>query len=274
MFKYIDPTPYVVRTMVYNCDIDHLINHKQLRKKLCLMDNDPIYSFTYKWANGKIIMKSKNTAQKPPKKLFNNQITVVVSLADGKHINCKVFKNGNIQMSGCRSEQDAKDATGIITKKLSEYSAYFRNDDDPRGKKIDYKIGDYSIRLINSNFRIKNVNNIDRFALVGKLIKAHDFLVVFDPNRYPGIKYPQFIDESVYSKSIIDICKWLKDIGADACIPVFHNNNIDGNALLDISYGKLLKMGVDNADLRKKIMQSINDKNMTHKITIIHRFLL
>ena len=50
-----------------------------------------------------IIKKQSPQKQKKKKKAFYNQVTIVVKTKDNKMTNIKLFSNGSIQMTGCRS---------------------------------------------------------------------------------------------------------------------------------------------------------------------------
>jgi TATA-box binding protein (TBP) (component of TFIID and TFIIIB) len=63
--------------------------------------------------------KFKST-NKNSKKNFYNQLTVIVKVYDEKFINVKLFKNGSIQMTGCKLLSDANIVVNKLINKLKE----------------------------------------------------------------------------------------------------------------------------------------------------------
>jgi hypothetical protein len=65
----------------------------------------------YKKSKGKDISKVN-------KALFYNQITLVVDIGKDKQINAKLFNNGSLHLTGCKSIQDGIRATKLVYEKL------------------------------------------------------------------------------------------------------------------------------------------------------------
>lgn len=129
--------------------------------------------------------KNKQGKIKPDKKqsknCFYNQITVVVRVTHGpaedlnlvSKINMKLFKNGSVQMSGCKSVEGINNALNKLIIKLKEVKAKIENNkiqeikfiDDP----INISVKNFKIDMINSNYQVKM--QIDRAKLYNLLIK-------------------------------------------------------------------------------------------------------
>lgn len=98
------------------------------------------------------------------KKVFYNQVSIEVKISSKeKPINIKLFRNGSIQMTGCRELSDCIAALNILCRKLTQ-SKGIVDFKEKKIKPIDYvsnkknmcidKITNVSIRMINSNFNI------------------------------------------------------------------------------------------------------------------------
>ena len=115
------------------------------------------------------------------KSAFNNQATIVVLTGDNKPINTKVFQNGKLQMTGCRSVEDANQ----ISKKLLKIFGELNTDIISNS---NLKITNTNIAMINSifftNFELK------RRELVNLIMENHSDEIIncnFEVNNYQGI---------------------------------------------------------------------------------------
>ena len=127
------------------------------------------------------------------KKYFYNQITVVIRINNNKEIidnedpidnnkvdintekkiNLKLFKNGSVQMSGCKSIEDINRVLNKLIYRLKETKAKFEDGviieklfiESPK----DITITNFKINMINSNYKINM--NLDRAKLFELLIK-------------------------------------------------------------------------------------------------------
>lgn len=125
--------------------------------------------------------KKKSTVKKTKQQKFYNQITLVMRINEGKtdnlndekKINLKLFKNGSIQMSGCKRIEEVNKVINKLIEKLKEKKMKIKDDevteitfiDDP--KKIN--INDFKIDMINSNYRVNL--QIDRSKFYNLLLK-------------------------------------------------------------------------------------------------------
>lgn len=214
--------------------------------------------------NKEIITKGLIKNKKKSKtSLFYNQITLNVHLADKKYINCKVFTNGKIQMTGCRSLLDAVEASNIIVDTIDKLNGY---------DKIQSVIIDqYKIKLINSIFNIGRNIEVNRKKLYRIIHNEYSYYVEYVPDEYPGvrIKFRHYIDNERYNWTINDVCKWLAELDCHACVPIFHKLKIDGTKLLTLGPKKLSSMGIKNEEIIDKIIDGIYSDKISKKITII-----
>jgi len=143
------------------------------------MDLSPDNIITIKYGSGEGSIRSlSNKKQKVKKRkkkrnTFYNQVTIEVKTEKLKPINVKLFRNGSIQMTGCKSIDDCissmiklckefKKVKGIINKKDMRTIKPVHFVSDVSKSSIE-DIKDICIRMINSNFNIGF--KIDRPAL-------------------------------------------------------------------------------------------------------------
>jgi len=114
------PSEVKIRTMTITCKTSNTLKYEYVCKTLDT--SKEIKSIEYA-KDGSIHVKGEKKPKKKKKdkygnikkpQLFFNQITIEVILDDDKIVNCKVFTNGMIQMTGCRNVTDAEDASNII----------------------------------------------------------------------------------------------------------------------------------------------------------------
>ena len=170
--KYLQLNPDDILTVKMNDD----------RKRTLLSNKEVI-----KEKKPKKIPKSKKNDIKPKKEknqnknCFYNQITVVVRINHGvvddinkvPKINMKLFKNGSVQMSGCKTIDGVNIALNKIINKLKEVKAKIDNNKIYEIKFIDDSnnigIKNFKIAMINSNYQVNM--QIDRAKLYNLLIK-------------------------------------------------------------------------------------------------------
>jgi TATA-box binding protein (TBP) (component of TFIID and TFIIIB) len=131
-------------------------------------------------------LASTDAAPNKVLKRFDNQATIVMRLyADRKYfLNMKVFKNGNIQITGIKEIQDGKLAIdNVIAILKSLYDRGFKNIVNDMGS---VKNEGYSVRLINSDFKINF--EIRREILHQILVDDYGNRCTYEPCIYPGVK--------------------------------------------------------------------------------------
>lgn len=125
--------------------------------------------------------KKKIPVKKTKQQKFYNQITIVMRIYEGdtenineeKKINLKLFKNGSIQMSGCKRIEEVNKVINKLIEKLKETKMKITNDEVTEIKFIDdpqkININDFKIDMINSNYRVNL--QIDRSKFYNLLLK-------------------------------------------------------------------------------------------------------
>ena len=185
------PNGINVSTMSASCKLNTIIDISNIENYLLLNKDDII---TVKMSNDKIrtleTIKLKTKRKKKidiiqkldtSKNHFYNQITVIIRISNGNYkdlsdepkINMKLFKNGSIQMSGCKTIKNINIALNKLVIRLSEVKAKIENNKIIEKKFIEnvegLTIKDFKINMINSNYQLKM--NIDRDKLYSLLNK-------------------------------------------------------------------------------------------------------
>jgi TATA-box binding protein (TBP) (component of TFIID and TFIIIB) len=143
-------------------------------------------SFTYYNAFSKKFIlqrKRENTSKR-----FDNQLTVMYKFNDVCIMNIKIFKNGNIQITGIKNIPDGDKMIDII---ISMIQLCF----DTKGSNIAIDINKlvnikYKVALINSDFKVDF--EIKRDKLFSILINYYENKCSFEPCIYPGVKIQYF----------------------------------------------------------------------------------
>ena len=170
-----------ISTMCASCKLNTKLNILSIENYLKINSNDIL---TKKISNDKIetllpIKKKKKRQNNlievtENKNYFYNQITIIIRIFEGPYvnldkeprINMKLFKNGSIQMSGCKSVNNINIALNKIINKLkdSQYTEF------PFLENIEtLNVSHFKMDMINSNYRINM--QIDRTKLYELLTK-------------------------------------------------------------------------------------------------------
>lgn len=123
------------------------------------------------------------STEKNSKKNFYNQNTIIIRASDESFLNVKLFKNGSIQMTGCKNLHHANIVLNKLMRKLSE-SVYIKNSDGLL-KEIKFvnnsnnlTVKNFKIDLINSNFGINYLINKEKLF---ELLKSNHILCRLSP---------------------------------------------------------------------------------------------
>jgi TATA-box binding protein (TBP) (component of TFIID and TFIIIB) len=186
------PSPYRVSTITCNASIstkvslEHFFEHVRIHPDLFVWSE---YGAKTKGTRPK---KRKGAldenGNKKDKKYFDNQVTVIFRMQDGYYPNVKLFRNGNVQMTGIRSPSDGEQAVKTIA---SEVVRIAREHEPAIVENIaDVVAKDFMIRMINCDFgfpykiRRKNLHQI--------IISEYENVCSFQPLTYPGVKLQYF----------------------------------------------------------------------------------
>lgn len=198
-------TPYKVSTITCNVDIGINIDLITLYEHFTIGDKSNfvwIYypKITDKQNNrGEYPKKRRNVKKTSDKKTsFDNQVTVLYKTTN--YPNLKIFKNGNIQLTGVKNKDDVNIIIEEIIKEIKRIY-YNINKDITTTEDFESKIGFYNfhIRMINTDFKTFTDETMnDKFLIRRKIL--HKILMSdlynnkcsFEPGKYHGVKLEFF----------------------------------------------------------------------------------
>jgi TATA-box binding protein (TBP) (component of TFIID and TFIIIB) len=141
--------------------------------------------------------------RKPAARRFDNQVTILVRLVcetenKTEMTNIKVFKNGNVQMTGLKTPAQGYRALNYIINYMKQNPAITDNKDP--------SITNFQLRLINSDFAIGF--EVKRDKLHKTLSKLYPgTFSTYEPCIYPGVKIQFNYNHTHPTSSIDGICK-------------------------------------------------------------------
>ena len=179
------PDGLSISTMCASAKINSIINTVNIEKYLQL-DQDDIICVKLNNDNQRTLiqkkLKNKRIKKKEKKEFhFFNQITVVVRVFYGPikdwdtepKINLKLFKNGSIQMSGCKSLEYVNIVLNKLLIKLNQIKAKIEDNKIQEIKFVEnysnLAVTSFKIDMINSNYKVNM--QIDRAKFYNLLIK-------------------------------------------------------------------------------------------------------
>ena len=185
-----EPTKYRVSTITCNASITTTIDLLKLFDNINLEEDKG-----FMWIENGLKKRGtypKKRKESTNKKCFDNQITVIYKYNEGYYPNIKIFRNGNIQMTGIRTEEDGKKIVDIITNEIKKISD---NCENLVGNKTTINNKDFTIRMINCDFAIpfkirrKNLHQMLISPMYGNTCS-------FQPLTYPGVKLQFYWNKS------------------------------------------------------------------------------
>lgn len=205
-------TPYRVSTITCNADIGEKINidlHILFQNiKIGDDDNSFIWIQYLKEDNENVRgvypkKKRKSKVVSTRKNRFDNQITVIYKYNNEYMPNIKIFKNGNIQLTGIKSFDDPKIIVDTIIENIKRIYKDNRGilvvdqEDDEVIERLEYR--NFQVRMINTDFKIYvDSEHTERFNIRRK--ELHNILIgpqynnkcSFQPGVYQGVKLEYF----------------------------------------------------------------------------------
>jgi TATA-box binding protein (TBP) (component of TFIID and TFIIIB) len=181
--------PYKISTITATGSIGSGIDCNNLFDNLQIEEDQDKEGFAYiesgvkngeYWSKG---FHKKNKKKEKPKKRFDNQTTLVCRLFDDtlnrfSNVNCKLFKNGNIHMTGLKYVDQGNKVLKFIIKTLPQ--------DLLEQSKETLEPINYNVRLINCDFRTGYEIRRDKLC---KLIQStSEIFCNYEPCIYPGVK--------------------------------------------------------------------------------------
>lgn len=211
-------TPYKVSTITCNVDIGVNIDLITLYDNFTVGDKSNFVWIYYP----KITDKENNRGEYPKKRRnvkktsdkktsFDNQVTVLYKTTN--YPNLKIFKNGNIQLTGVKNKDDVNIIIQDIIKEIKRI--YTINKNITTCEDYENKLGFYNfhIRMINTDFKtFTDETFTEKFLIRRKIL--HKILMSdlynnrcsFEPGKYHGVKLEFFWNKNKKKQNGICEC--------------------------------------------------------------------
>lgn len=119
----VSPTPYRISTITILSGISSRVDLFILYKNVRVFPIGKILNVRYFDQPTRGLFKIRQVKKsKVNKQIFLNQITFDILLTSSQIISTKLFKDGKIQMAGCKKKDDAFQALKILTSEIVNYS--------------------------------------------------------------------------------------------------------------------------------------------------------
>lgn len=184
------PTPLRISTITALCNIGCEVPLDIVYKSLEI--NGKIQYLQFKDFPHKGI--PKKVKRKPSTKSFYNQLTLVLRLSESRSINVKIFKNGQLQMTGVKSTKEGHTAVEVLIEELRRVMP----------KSFTFRKHGYRTVLINSDFCIGYKVNRKKLYLL--LDQHYGLYVSYEPCIYPGVNAKYFWNSHNHSKDGVCAC--------------------------------------------------------------------
>lgn len=135
-------------------------------------------------------------------KRFDNQLTIIYKFSENSTMNLKVFKNGNVQITGVKQIDAGKEMIDILIGLIKTAVATATVPSDIAVDQLCNK--DYKVALINSDFKVDF--EIKRDRLYSIIINKYDNKCSFEPCIYPGVKIQYYWNTQQAHKNGICTC--------------------------------------------------------------------
>jgi TATA-box binding protein (TBP) (component of TFIID and TFIIIB) len=189
------PEPYKISTITATGSINTSINLDNFFAATSIDDDKIIYmEFGTKKSHvteskGERIKATPKMRKDKERKRFDNQVTLLCKPSCDKVINMKLFKNGNVQMTGIKDISQGVTAVDILVSHIKKTVAKCPGDDIICDTDLLMNCN-FKVHLINSDFRtgIK----INRNKINTLLQNEYNIYSCFEPTIYPGVKVQYF----------------------------------------------------------------------------------
>lgn len=207
------PSSYTVSTITCNATINTSVNLKTFYNYIKISEcESDVNSFIWVEIMDKtntknermtrgIYPKKKKNMEKS-KQSFDNQVSMYYKFNEKYCPNIKLFKNGNIQMTGIKKVEDGHKIINVIANEIIRINNF--SEDSKIVEEVDKVVAsDFIIRMINSDFGVPfkiRRKNLHQLLISSKYNNACSF----QPLTYPGVKLQYFWN--VNNKSMDGIC--------------------------------------------------------------------
>jgi hypothetical protein len=264
------PDDVCISTMTICCDLEIEFIVSNIAKYIDLNQNG-IVSISYgrnddPCTNRSLFPKKRQKKKKKAKRVFYNQVSlaIMVESKKDKPINIKLFTNGSIQMTGCKSIDNVIDVIAKIFDELKTIKAIIDKQtmtiidkpfiNDPTKLFLNL-VDNITIGMINSNF--KYPNKIDRLKLYNLLL-SESIECKYDPSNHACVNIKHHcVDKTisifVFEKGSIVIT------GAKNCEHILAGYNFINKYLLN-NHKKIVKSNVNISNINNLLNDSSDNK--------------
>lgn len=198
------------------------------------------------------------------RKCFDNQLTLVLRLADGYFPNVKLFHNGNLHVTGIRTPDDGVWINEYVVTEIAHIAA---EHPEVVANLENLRAGNFAIRMINSDFAVPyRIRRKDLHKLL--ISPRYNNSCVFQPGSYPGVKLQYYWNVHNFERDGVCRCEGRclgksDGQGDGRCkkvtVAVFESGSIlitGANAFVQIddAYAYINKVLEENTDTLKKVI--------------------
>lgn len=261
------PENVSISTMTICCKTNTLYHITDIKKYIELSETGIICCGSDPETQRSLIAPKKKNGKRKRKKNFYNQITLRV-VTDEKIINIKLFTNGSIQMTGCKTILSTQQALERLFINLHEKKKIINENGEeqiitfisnPNNVYVDL-IYDIKISMINSNFKIGY--KIKREKLY-EILVLENKKCTYDPIIHACVNIKHRFDESKQDEKEISIFVFESGsiiiTGARTCTHINSAYNYINTFLI-----KYLN------DIKKQTFSLIDDENPIYGINLLH----
>lgn len=181
-------TPYRVSTITANGHIGSPVNLTTLFEHFDITTSSNVGFIWIELGKDKSRGVYPKKRKSENKKTFDNQATVIYRFREGYMPNIKLFRNGNIQMTGIKSMDDGERIVQLIADEVKRIATAHDPSIVPTIEQI--KASGFTVRMINSDFSVPF--RIRRKLLHTLLMNEYGNVCSYQPESYPGVKLQYF----------------------------------------------------------------------------------
>lgn len=185
-----NPSPLRISTITALCNIGCEVPLDELFNNLVV--NDKVQYVHFKDLPDKGV--PNKVKKKKVSKSFYNQLTLILRLSDTRSVNIKVFKNGQLQMTGVKSTDEGHQSVATLITELEKVMP----------ANYQFKKNGYKTVLINSDFSIGY--KVSRNKLYQLLDQHYGMYVSYEPCIYPGVNCKFFWNQNNPSNNGVCMC--------------------------------------------------------------------
>lgn len=203
-----EPTKYVVSTITCNANLNVPVNLELFFTNVTIKETEQfIWVEIMDKKDGGSGRRTRGTYPKKKKvnektkQSFDNQITMYYRFHSTYCPNIKLFKNGNIQMTGIKKSEDGQKIVSIIA---DEVRRIYTSGHEIVSDINTINPNSFIIRMINSDFGVPfkiRRKNLHQLLISDKYMNACSF----QPLTYPGVKLQYFWNSTDKTKD--GVCK-------------------------------------------------------------------